>query len=215
MSPGTQPSDTNILATPRLCQSFFSFSHPRQYSASSFQPLSIVSEWPRPANDFSSVTAGDLLYTLSVLLTSTGGTVLSASPEINSSGPRVALAVLTFVAELGLNVAVATWNSGRPGAGIAYLAYSSWASCSETALVKPKRNCASVSDTARLRLSGLPRTGKPDLSAESGSSGTPLGGAGSMAMAAAARSRPSKFCTNKPPKEWPMSTGFRPSALSW
>src|SRR5207237_7403083 len=37
----------------------FCFSQPRLYSAISRQPLSMVSEWPRPANSFSSVTAGD------------------------------------------------------------------------------------------------------------------------------------------------------------
>src|SRR5206468_3892434 len=68
------------------------------------------------------ITAGELRYALSALLTSTGGTVLSSAPEISSNGPRVAFATLTFVAEFGLKVAVAAWNSGRPGAGIAYFA---------------------------------------------------------------------------------------------
>src|SRR4051794_35972188 len=112
----------------------------------------------------------------------TVGAVLSWAPAISNSGPRRALATLTMVAEFGFKVAVAAWNSGRPGAGMAYLAYSSCASCSETALVKPYRNCASVSDTAHRTLKGLLRTGKADFSAESGSSGTPLGEAESMAM---------------------------------
>src|SRR5438093_11947527 len=82
-------------------------SQARLYSASSRHPLSMVSEWPRPANSLSSVTAGDLRYALSVLLTSTGGTVWSLSPETSSSGPRLAFATLTLVADLGLRVAVA------------------------------------------------------------------------------------------------------------
>src|SRR5712691_5149696 len=69
-----------------------------------------------------SARAGECRYALSALFTSTGGTVLSFSPETSSSGPRVAFATLTLVAEFGLKVAVAAWNSGRPGAGIAYLA---------------------------------------------------------------------------------------------
>src|SRR5215216_1526241 len=133
------------------------------YSASSRHPLSMVSECPRPGNSLSSVTAGDLRYALSVLLTNTGGTVLSSALEISNNGPRLAFATLTFVADLGLKVAVAAWNSGRPGAGMAYFVYSSLASCSGTALVKPKRNCDSVKDTARLKLKGLPRTGNDDF----------------------------------------------------
>src|SRR5712691_7636034 len=100
----------------------FDLSQPRLYSASSRQPLSMVSECPRPGNSLNSVTAGELRYALSALFTSSGGTVLSFSPETSSSGPRVPFDTLTLVAEFGLKVAVAAWNSGRPGAGIAYLA---------------------------------------------------------------------------------------------
>src|SRR5258706_9489831 len=109
-----------ILVFNCLLQSPLACSQARQYSASSRQPLSMVREWPRPANSLISVTAGEFRYALSVLLTSSGGTVLSSAPETSSRGPRVAFATLTFVAALGLKVAVATWNSGRAGAGIAY-----------------------------------------------------------------------------------------------
>ncbi|MEH2267037.1 MAG: hypothetical protein V7K68_01160 [Nostoc sp.] len=149
---------------------------------------------------------------MSVLLIITVGAVLSFAPAISSNGPRVAFVTFTLVAEFGLRVAVAAWNSGRPGAGIAYFAYNSLASCSETALVKPKRNCCSVSDTACQKLQGLLRTGNADFSAESGRSGTPRGAAGSIAIAAVARSRPSRFCTSNPPKEWPMRMGLRSNA---
>src|SRR6266478_2238070 len=94
----------------RAGQRPFAFNQARLYWASSRHPLSMVSECPRPG------------YALSALFTSTGGTVLSFSPETSSSGPRLALATLTLVAEYGLRVAVAAWNSGRPGAGIAYFA---------------------------------------------------------------------------------------------
>ena len=80
--------------------------------------------------------------------------------------------------------------------------------------MNPKRNWCSVKETARLKLSGLPSTGKEDFSTENGNSGTPLIGAGSMAMAAAARLRPSRFWTSSPPKEWPMRMGFLSNAFS-
>jgi hypothetical protein len=48
-----------------------------------------------------------LRYAFSVLLTSTGGTVLSSAPEMSSNGPRVAFATFTLVAAFGLKVAVA------------------------------------------------------------------------------------------------------------
>ncbi len=165
-------------------QNPFTFNQFKIYSANSCHPLSMVNEWPRLGNSLYSVTAGDLPYAFSALRTSTGGTVLSFKPEMSNSGPRFAFVKLTFVAELGLKVAVAAWNSGRPGAGIAYIAYNCFASCSETALVKPKRNCCSVNDTARLKLKGFPSTGNEDFRADKGNSGTPLIGAGSMAMAA-------------------------------
>src|SRR5712691_3094004 len=107
---------------PRCRYRPFAFSQARLYSASSRQPLSMVSECPRPGNSLNSVTAGECRYALSALFTSTGGTVLSFSPETSSSGPRVPFDTLILVAEFGLKVAVAAWNSGRPGAGIAYLA---------------------------------------------------------------------------------------------
>src|SRR6267378_2796506 len=100
----------------------FAFNQARLYWASSRHPLSMVSECPRPGNSLSSVTAGDCRYALSVLFTITGGTVLSFPPETSRRGPRLALATLTLVAEYGLRVAVAAWNSGRPGAGMAYFA---------------------------------------------------------------------------------------------
>src|SRR5882762_10360033 len=82
----------------------FAFNQARLYWASSRHPLSMVSECPRPG------------YALSVLFTITGGTVLSFPPETSRRGPRLALATLTLVAEYGLRVAVAAWNSGRPRA---------------------------------------------------------------------------------------------------
>src|SRR5439155_12628674 len=150
---------------------------------------------------------GDARYVFSVLFTITGGPVLSFSPEMSKSGPRFGFATFTLVAEFGLKFAVAAWNRGRPGAGIAYRSYNSFASCSGSALVKPNRNWCSVSETARLKLSGLLRTGNDERSAERGSSGTPLIGAGSIAIPAAARVRPSRFWTSSPPKEWPMRIG--------
>src|SRR5439155_26388525 len=44
-------------------------------SATTRQPLSIVSEWPRPGISMRSVTAGDLRYCWRVALVITGGTV--------------------------------------------------------------------------------------------------------------------------------------------
>src|SRR5258706_9083212 len=102
-------------------QNPFDFNQVRQYSAISFHPLSIVNEWPRFENSLYSATAFEFLYFLSVLFTITGGTVWSSEPEISSKGPRMAFPTLTLVAELGLNIAVAAWNIGRPGPGMAYI----------------------------------------------------------------------------------------------
>jgi len=58
----------------------------------------------------------------------------------------VALATLTLVAEYGLRVAVAAWNSGRPGAGMAYLRRAPGFLLRD-GVVNPKRNWCSVRAT--------------------------------------------------------------------
>ena len=57
-------------------------------------------------------------YCFSVDWVTASGTVWSSTPEISSSGPRAALAVLTFACECGSKLAAAAWNSGRPGEGM-------------------------------------------------------------------------------------------------
>ena len=91
----------------------------RTASAISFQPLSMVSECPRPWNCLSSVTAEESRYCLRVDLVTTSGTVWSAVPEISSSGPRSSRAVFTAAWECITKFAAAAWNSGRAGDGIA------------------------------------------------------------------------------------------------
>ena len=58
----------------------------------------------------------------------------SFSPEMISSGPRSGLSVSTLTSVHGFRFAVAAWNSGAPGAGTAYVSYSSFASSGDTAL---------------------------------------------------------------------------------
>ena len=62
-----------------------------------------------------------------------------------------------------------------------------------------------MSGTARLRLAGLPITGRADLRAETGSGSTPRNGAGSIATETAASPRPARIWAIKPPKECPIS----------
>src|SRR3954470_18808052 len=100
------------------------------------------------------------------------------------SGPRSGLRVFTFASVHGFRFAVAAWNSGAPGAGTAYVSYSSRASCSETAFANAYRHWSKVSGTARWRLAGLPSTGEAERSAEIGSGNTPRNGAGSIATEA-------------------------------
>ena len=69
-----------------------------------------------------------------------------------------------------------------------------------------------MSGTARLRLAGLPSTGKADFSAEIGSGRTPRNGAGSIATEAAESPRPAMICVSRPPNEWPITTGLRSSS---
>ena len=47
------------------------------------------------------------------------GTVLSFSPEMINSGPRLGLVLLTLASVQGLRLADAAWNSGAPEAGTA------------------------------------------------------------------------------------------------
>jgi hypothetical protein len=159
-------------------------------SATSRQPLSIVSACPRPGISTISVTLLLRFCFLYDALAMAQGTVLSFSPLTMSSGPRFGFLLSTLASVHGFRFAVAAWKSGRPEAGTAKVEYSSFASSSVTAFAKPKRNCSYVSGTARLRLAGLPSTGRADFSAEIGSGSTPRNGAGSIATEAAASPRP-------------------------
>ncbi|CAM5226372.1 hypothetical protein SMICM304S_09243 [Streptomyces microflavus] len=111
-------------------------------SATSCQPLSMTSECPRPGSSVISVTPGLRCCFLYEALAMAQGTVLSFSPEMTSRGPRPGWAVSTLASVRGLMLAVAAWKSGAPGAGTAYVAYSSRASFSLTALAKAYRNCS-------------------------------------------------------------------------
>ena len=84
-------------------------------SATSRQPLSIVSAWPRPGISTISVTPLLRFWRLKDALAIAHGTVWSFSPEMMSNGPRSAFLVLTFTSVHGFRFAVAAWNSGAPG----------------------------------------------------------------------------------------------------
>ena len=106
-------------------------------SATSRQPLSIVSAWPRLGISTISVTPSLRFCRLNDAFAIAHGTVLSFSPEMISSGPRSGFLVFTFASVQGFRLAVAAWKSGAPDAGTANSAYSSLASSSLTALAKP------------------------------------------------------------------------------
>ena len=103
-------------------------------SATSRQPLSIVSAWPRPLISTISVTPSLSFCCLKDAFAIAHGTVWSISPEMIRSGPRSGLSVSTLASVHGLRFAAAAWKIGSPGAGTAYVSYSSFASSSSTAL---------------------------------------------------------------------------------
>src|SRR5260221_10419268 len=125
-----------------------------------------------------------------------------------SNGPRAEFVVSTLASVQGLILASAAWKSGLPGAGTAYVSYSSWDSGSVTAFAKAYRNWSYVSGTARPRFKGFVRTGEAARRAEIGSGSTPRNGAGSIATEAAESPRPARVWVNRPPNEWPITTGF-------
>jgi hypothetical protein len=85
-------------------------------SATSRQPLSIVSAWPRLGTSTISVTPVLWRCFLNDALVIAHGTVWSLPPEVGNSGPRCGFLWSTFASVRGLKLAVAAWNSGAPGA---------------------------------------------------------------------------------------------------
>ena len=88
-------------------------------SATSRQPLSMVSAWPRPGISLISVTPSLSFCCLNDALAIDHGIVWSFSPLMISSGQRSGFLVSTFASVHGLKLAAAAWNSGLPGAGTA------------------------------------------------------------------------------------------------
>src|SRR2546428_5176564 len=83
-------------------------------SATSRQPLSIVSACPRLGISTISVTPSFRCWRLNDAFAIAQGTVLSFSPEMTSSGPRFGFSVSTCASVHGLRLAVAAWKSGAP-----------------------------------------------------------------------------------------------------
>jgi hypothetical protein len=106
-------------------------------SATSRQPLSSASVWPRSPNSLSSVTACDFPYSFKIERVTLAGTVRSLPPAISSSGPRETLPGLTSAGDRGVRFAAATSNKGRPGDGTVQRSDSSSDSRSGSALPKP------------------------------------------------------------------------------
>ena len=83
---------SSVVPTPRSCSAASTpsatergqwplvLSQSSTASATSFHPWSMVREWPRPSNCFSSVTAAESRYCLRVERVTTSGTVWSSSP---------------------------------------------------------------------------------------------------------------------------------------
>src|SRR6478752_533913 len=105
-------------------------------SATSRQPLSIVSEWPRPGNSWNSVSEAPLAYIPKTSLVTFNGTVWSSVPDVSNSGPRSARWVSTLAGEFFEKLAVASWNRGRPGPGMVHLSCRASDSSSESMLPK-------------------------------------------------------------------------------
>ena len=156
-------------------------------SATSFHPLSTVSEWPRPSNCFSSVTAVESRY------------CLKRRPGHHVGHGVVGGARRSAAAARGCRCRCRPWpasaaRSWPPPPGTAAAPATGWSSA-RTARRTPPRSarCRSrtgtrylVSDTALCRLAGLPSAGRPARSCASGSGSTPLICAGSIATPAAA-----------------------------
>ncbi len=88
-------------------------------SATSRQPLSMVSAWPRFGISVISVTLVFFCCCLNEALAIDQGTVLSFCPEMISSGPRSGFSVSTLASVQGFRLAAAAWKSGAPEAGTA------------------------------------------------------------------------------------------------
>ena len=182
-------------------------------SATSRQPLSIVSEWPRSGNSRKSVTAGECRYCLTVARLTASGTVWSLPPAVTSSGPRDALRVSTFAGELREKFAEAASNSGLPGrrdrpalVQLVRLLLRRGVAEAVAELLLGQRDRA-------LAVRRVPQRDRRDAQRRRRQEDTPLIGAGSIATAAAARSWPSSRWAISPPNEWPITIGFASSAL--
>src|SRR5215831_24639 len=115
------------------------------FSATSFQPASIVSACPRPGILTISVTPVFRLCFLYDAFAIAHGTVWSESAETISIGPRSRFFVSTFASDHGLKFADAAWKIGSPGPGTEHSSYSLFASSSSTTFAKLYRNCSKVS----------------------------------------------------------------------
>ena len=89
----------------------------RAVSATSRQPLSMVSAWPRPGIWTISVTPSFRFWRLNEALAIAQGTVWSSSPETMRSGPRSGFLLSTFASVHGLRFAVGRLEERRARGG--------------------------------------------------------------------------------------------------
>src|SRR3954452_8134126 len=176
--------------------------------ATSRQPVSMVNECPRLGISANSVTEAFLRCFLYAAWEIAWGTVWSFSPEMISIGPRFSALYLTFVSENGFKFAAAAWKIGTPDAATWNSSYSALASSSSTLFAQPYLNSSRVRVTERRAFAGLPRTGEPALSAETGRVRPPRPVPGSIETVATDPPSPAIFWAMSPPNEWPMTAGL-------
>ena len=178
-------------------------------SATSCQPLSMVSECPRPSNCLQLGDGGGV----AVLLERGAGddvgdgVVLEAGDQ-QQRAPRARCRCRRRPPSAVEKLAAAAWNSGRAGDGMVHCSYR------RVRLLLRSARCRSRSGTpsasARRPWCGWPgcrgRGGRRGAGPAAAGS-TPLIWAGSMATAAAPLPWPSSFSAMSPPNECPMRMG--------
>ena len=184
----------------------------RAVSATSRQPLSMVSEWPRPLISTISVTPGLRFSRLYEALAIAHGTVWSSSPEMISSGP----AVRVLAVDLGLAPRVEV-GGGRleerlAGAGHGELLVQRLGLVLVDGVGEGVAELLVGERDGAVAVGGVARApAMPTRRAEIGSGSTPRNGAGSIATDAADRPRPARIWVSRPPKLWPITAGLRSS----
>ena len=181
-------------------------------SATSRQPLSIVSACPRSGDldDLGHARVALLLLVRGVGDRPRHGVVLLAGDDQQ----RPAIGILGVHLGLGPRIEVGRGRLEERRAGRRHrvrlvellgLVLAHGVGEREAELLVGERDGA-------VAVGGVAEDRRADLSAEIGSGSTPRNGAGSIATDAAERPRPARICVSSPPKECPITAGFLSSS---